>query len=63
MILITSFGEFPFILLLSVIIIFIYLFQFTVKKKKKSCCRIFFFLFGVVLGCPVLAVGEHVPVD
>ena len=62
MILITSFGEFPFILLLSVI--FFNLFQFTVKRNKLlQDLFFFFFLFGVVLGCPVLAAGEHVPMD
>ena len=33
-----------------------------IRKKKKVAAGIFF-LFGVVLGCPVLAAGEHVPVD
>ena len=53
MILITSFGEF----LLYFIVIF-----FSLHKKKKVAVGIYF-LFGVVLGCPVLATGEHVPVD
>ena len=56
MILITSFGEF----LLYFIVIFLFSFN---KKKKKELLQEFFFLFGVVLGCPVLAAGEHVPVD
>ena len=56
MILITSFGEF----LLYFIVIFI---LFSFYKKKKELLQEFFFLFGVVLGCPVLAAGEHVPMD
>ena len=44
-ILITSFGEFPFIILLP-----FFLVHFTVKKKKQ-CCRI---VFGA---CPVLLQG------
>ena len=59
MILITSLGEFPFILLLSV---FFY-FNSLRRKKKKELLQDFFFLFGVFLGCPVLDAGEHVPVD
>ena len=57
MILITSFGEF----ILYFIVIFLFYFHF-IRKKKKVAAEIFF-LFGVVLGCPVLAAGEHVPVD
>ena len=56
MILITSFGEF----LLYFIVIFLFYFHFI--KKKRVAAGIFF-LFGVVLGCPVLAAREHVPVD
>ena len=55
MILITSFGEFLYISLSF----FIY---FHFIKKKRVAAGIFF-LFGVVLGCPVLTTGEHVPVD
>ena len=58
MILITSFGEFPFILLLSVFFYFN-----SLRRKKKELLQDFFFFFGVVLGCPVLDAGEHVPVD
>ena len=58
MILITSFGEFLFIILLS-----FFLVHFIVKKIKIKRVAAGFFFFGVVLGCPVLTIGEHVPVD
>ena len=58
MILITSFGEFLFYF----IVIFLFYFHF-IKKKKKRVVAGICFLFGVVLGCPVLAAEEHVPVD
>ena len=48
MILITSFGEFPFIILLS-----FFLIHFTVKKQKKKE------LLQDCLCCPVLAVGVY----
>ena len=57
MILITSIGEF---ILYYCQFFFFLLFQFTLKKKKRVAAG---FLFGVVLGCPVLTAGEHVPMD
>ena len=58
MILITSFGEFSFFNLFSVIqSVFFYYFHFT-KKKRKNKGRIVFLLSCV---CLVLAIGLHVP--
>ena len=58
MILITSFGEFPFIILLLVFF-FLKLVHLTIKKKKKKKN---FFAAGLFLCYPVFDAGIHVPV-
>ena len=65
MIIITSSGEFSFIILFSILqsVFFFFLFHFTVKKKKKELTPLGRIVSLLSCVCPVLAVGVHRPMD